>query len=227
MVATFGIKTALAIGALALSSQPAFAHNESTDLDTDLQRALDEAEAASPLGAEDKEFRALFASWRALDQDSKAVGAVSIPSRMPVDHIRLTSDFGLRNHPISGRRAAHKGVDLAGPIGTPIYATADGVVSMAQRYGGYGNYVQIEHGGEIQTRYGHMSALNVREHQKVKRGDLIGFMGSTGRSTGSHLHYEVRVNGDAVNPVPFMQGEEYLLAMQERYGEEAKGGPED
>jgi murein DD-endopeptidase MepM/ murein hydrolase activator NlpD len=99
----------------------------------------------------------------------------------------------------------HAGIDLAGPYGTPIYATADGIVNRAEyNNGGYGNLVEINHGQGILTRYGHLSRYVARAGQRIRRGELIGYMGSTGRSTGSHLHYEVRINGQAVNPVPFI-----------------------
>lgn len=150
---------------------------------------------------------------------------VSIPSRVPVEGVRLTSDYGMRWHPVVGGRRAHKGIDLAGPVGTPIYATADGVVSKAEWFSSYGLYVSLEHGGELQTRYGHMSRLNVAAGQQVRKGDVIGFMGSTGRSTGSHLHYEVRIAGNAVNPIPYMQADSYRLAL-DTTGRGAKGGPE-
>ena len=138
---------------------------------------------------------------------------VSIPSRMPVNGVRLTSDYGMRWHPVVGGRRAHKGVDLAGPVGTPIHATADGVVSKAEWFSSYGLYVSLEHGGDLQTRYGHMSRLNVAAGQQVRKGDVIGFIGSTGRSTGPHLHYEVRIAGGAVNPIPYMQADDYRQAL--------------
>ena len=112
----------------------------------------------------------------------------------------------MRWHPVLGGRRPHKGVDLADPTGTPVHATADGVIGKAERFSGYGLYVQIEHGGDIETRYGHMSRLNVAAGQLVHKGDVIGFVGATGRATGPHLHYEVRVSGVAVNPMPYMQG---------------------
>ncbi|MES2987238.1 MAG: M23 family metallopeptidase [Pseudomonadota bacterium] len=118
----------------------------------------------------------------------------------------------------------HAGVDIPGAIGTPIYATADGVISHAGRQGGYGNLVQINHGRGIETRYGHLSKIIVSDNTRVKRGQLIGLMGSTGRSTGSHLHYEVRVDGKAVNPIPFLQTGEYLVQIQDRAAS-AVGGP--
>ena len=121
----------------------------------------------------------------------------------------------------------HAGIDLASPTGTPIYATADGVVDRAEWFGGYGNMVEIEHGKGIATRYGHMSRIAVRDGERVKRGDLIGYVGSTGRSTGSHLHYEVRIDGRAVNPMPFLQSANYVMAANEQAQDVALGGPED
>lgn len=155
-----------------------------------------------------------------------APSRVSIPSRMPVEGVRLTSDFGMRWHPVVGGRRAHKGVDLAGPIGTPVLATADGVISKAEWFSSYGLYVAIEHGGALQTRYGHMSRLNVAAGERVQKGDVIGFIGSTGRSTGPHLHYEVRVSGQAVNPVPYMQADQFRVAHGAAAARLGQGGPE-
>jgi murein DD-endopeptidase MepM/ murein hydrolase activator NlpD len=133
------------------------------------------------------------------------ISKVSIPSRIPVDGFRLTSEYGMRVHPVLGGRRAHKGIDLATPTGTPVHAPADGVVGKAEWFSSYGLYIQIEHGGELQTRYGHLSRLNVASGQFVHKGDVIGYVGTTGRSTGPHLHYEVRVAGVSVNPMPYMQ----------------------
>ena len=118
----------------------------------------------------------------------------------------------MRSDPFRGTAAMHAGVDIPGPLGTPIYATADGVVGRAERAGGYGNLVELEHGKGIQTRYGHLSKLLVEPNTRVTRGQLIGLMGSTGRSTGSHLHYEVRIDGRAVNPIPFLTSGDAMLA---------------
>lgn len=167
----------------------------------------------------DAEFSRLFNSWQALDNGSaiatapvRSNGSVAIPSLMPVDGVRFTSGFGMRSHPVLGGRRAHKGIDLAGATGTPIRASADGVVSRAEWFSSYGLYVQLEHGGAIETRYGHMSRLNVAPGQTVKKGDVIGYIGSTGRSTGPHLHYEVRVAGEAVDPTPYMREDQLDLA---------------
>jgi murein DD-endopeptidase MepM/ murein hydrolase activator NlpD len=181
-------------------------------------------EAADPAHASDPNFKALFMSWKQLD--SLEQGTIAIPSLEPVKGTRFTSGYGVRSDPFKGRAAMHAGVDLAGPIGTPIYATADGTVGRAEwNNGGYGNLVEIEHGRGIQTRYGHLSKFMVASGQKVKRGDLIALMGSTGRSTGSHLHYEVRIDGKAVNPIPFMQSSDYLQSVQRRVASVAVGGP--
>ncbi len=174
----------------------------------------------------DPRFRELFASWRQLEQLEQGVAA--IPSARPIrTEIAFTSGFGVRSDPFRGRAAMHGGIDLAGPIGTPIYATADGIVGRSEwNSGGYGNLVEINHGQGIQTRYGHLSRLIARPGQRVRRGDLVGLMGSTGRSTGSHLHYEVRIDGRAVNPIPFMQSTESLAALQRRLDAPvAVGGP--
>ena len=172
----------------------------------------------------DAQFRSLFLTWKKLDSLEQTV--ISIPSMQPVEHVQLTSTFGVRADPFRGTAAMHAGVDIPGSIGTPIYATADGVISRAGVAGGYGNMVEINHGRGIATRYGHMSKILVAENTRVHRGQIIGLMGSTGRSTGSHLHYEVRVDGKAVNPIPFLQSGEYLAAIQDRqHG--AVGGPSD
>lgn len=174
----------------------------------------------------DPRFRELFASWRRLDQLEDGVAA--IPSARPIrTSISFTSGFGVRSDPFRGRAAMHGGIDLAGPMGTPIYATADGIVQRAGwNNGGYGNLVEINHGQGIQTRYGHMSRVVAEAGQRVHRGDLIGYMGSTGRSTGSHLHYEVRIDGRAVNPIPFMQSTDTMVALQRRLDAPvAVGGP--
>lgn len=186
-------------------------------------------EAVEPLKSADPDFKKLFTSWKELDRIEQ--GAIAIPSAMPVSGTRFTSGYGVRSDPFRGRAAMHSGVDLAGPVGTKIYATADGVVERSQVVSGYGNLIELTHGHGIETRYGHLSKRLVGEGDRVKRGQLIGLMGSTGRSTGSHLHYEVRINGKAVNPIPFMQSNDYLIALQDRIaarsGKIAMGGPSE
>lgn len=114
---------------------------------------------------------------------------------------RVTSGFGRRFHPVLGSRRMHKGVDLSAADGSPIVAAADGRVTSAGWQGGYGNLVAIAHSDGVQTRYGHMSRLAARAGDPVRRGQVIGFVGSTGLSTGPHLHFEVTHNGKAVNPL--------------------------
>lgn len=210
---------AVAAAAALLGAAPAFANSSAN---ADIAAPLRAAQTAkqSALGNGDEQFRKLFSSWQSLDKApaftavsvttpapgfTAGTSKVSIPSRSPLQGFRLTSDYGMRTHPVLGGRRAHKGIDLASPTGTPVYAPADGMVGKAEWFSSYGLYIQVEHGGELQTRYGHLSRLNVAAGQFVKKGDLIGYVGSTGRSTGPHLHYEVRVAGEAVNPLPYMQ----------------------
>ncbi|WP_300972853.1 M23 family metallopeptidase [Sphingomonas sp. LHG3406-1] len=181
-----------------------------------------------PVTKSDPTFKALFNSWKKLD--SLQDGVIAVPSDKPVRTAEFTSSFGVRSDPFGRGAAMHAGIDLAGPVGTPIYATADGIVTEATfNSGGYGNLVKLDHGRGIETRYGHLSTYGVRAGDRVKRGQLIGRMGSTGRSTGSHLHYEVRIDGRAVNPVPFMRSTDYLVAIRNRNGHSmdqiAQGGP--
>ncbi len=162
----------------------------------------------------DAQFRSLVQSWKRLDSLEEA--SIAIPSMQPVAEMRLTSSFGVRSDPFRGSQAFHAGLDIPGPVGTPIYATADGIVSRSERAGAYGLLVEINHGKGIQTRYAHLSKMLVGANTRVRRGQLIGLMGSTGRSTGPHLHYEVRIDGRAVNPTPYIQAGDQLVAMQDR-----------
>ena len=174
----------------------------------------------------DQAFRTLFNSWKRLDAIGK--GVVAIPSAKPVAEYTYTSGYGVRSDPFRHSAAMHAGMDLAGPLGTPIFATADGTISFAGWMRGYGNLIEIAHGKAIETRYGHLSRILVKPNTPVKRGQLIALMGSTGRSTGSHLHYEIRLEGRAVNPAPFIQATDYVLAMQDRADSPiALGGPEE
>ena len=130
----------------------------------------------------------------------------SIPAIQPIakkDMSRVASGFGQRFHPILKINKMHKGLDFAAPTGTPIYATADGRVESAGSANGYGNMVKINHGNGFETLYGHMSKIKVRSGQRVKRGDIIGNVGNTGMSTGSHLHYEIHKNGEVINPLTY------------------------
>lgn len=134
------------------------------------------------------------------------IAAEKAPFANPVKNsFRFTSGFGPRRDPKTGGRRMHKGVDFAASTGTPIFATADGVVVHAGWSSGYGRLVKIQHEFGIETRYAHLSGLNVKVGQRVSRGDRIGGMGASGRVTGVHLHYEVRVGGTAVNPMIYIK----------------------
>ena len=134
------------------------------------------------------------------------IAAQKAPFANPVkDAFRFTSGFGPRRDPKTGGRRLHKGVDFAARSGTPIYATADGTVVHAGWSSGYGRPVKIQHQFGIETRYAHLSRMRVKVGQKVSRGQRIGDMGASGRVTGVHLHYEVRVGGKAVNPMIYIK----------------------
>jgi murein DD-endopeptidase MepM/ murein hydrolase activator NlpD len=134
------------------------------------------------------------------------IAAFKLPFAMPVkDSFRWTSGFGNRQDPKGYGTRMHEGTDMAGAYGTPIFATADGVVVHAGWDNGYGRLVKIKHDFGVETRYAHLSQIRVEVGQRVSRGDRIGDMGNSGRSTGTHLHYEVRLGGDAVNPMTFIK----------------------
>lgn len=199
-------------GIACLFAAPAMANSAAS---ADIAAPLRAAEAAKngAVDAQDGEFRQLFANWQALDTGAAPqkirTASVSIPTLAPILSDRaMSSGFGMRVHPVLGGLRAHKGIDMPAPTGTPIRASADGTVGKADWFGGYGLYVQLEHGAGMETRYGHMSRIAVAEGQTVHKGDVIGYVGSTGRSTGSHLHYEVRIAGEAVNPIPYLQAGE-------------------
>ncbi|MEO7794636.1 MAG: M23 family metallopeptidase [Thermoanaerobaculia bacterium] len=127
----------------------------------------------------------------------------STPSIAPVRGI-YTSAFGFRRDPITGQRAYHSGVDISAPPGKPVKASADGVVTKTEQYGGLGRAVFVAHGFGVTTIYGHLSRINVTPGQRVERGAIVGLVGNSGRSTGYHLHYEVQVNGQATNPLAYI-----------------------
>lgn len=122
-----------------------------------------------------------------------------------VAQTRVTSNFGYRKDPFHGGQKFHAGMDFGAKAGTPVYATGDGYIKRARWAGGYGNLIEIEHGFGYQTRFGHLSKILVSEGQFVRRGELVGLVGSTGRSTAPHLHYEVRINGAPTQPADHMQ----------------------
>ncbi|HZD90663.1 MAG TPA: M23 family metallopeptidase, partial [Pseudolabrys sp.] len=130
----------------------------------------------------------------------------TLPVRKPLPgELEVTSGFGARSDPFLGSPAFHPGLDLRGEIGEPVHATADGTVARAGWDGGYGNMVEIENGHGMVTRFGHLSKILVKDGQKIHSGQVIGLIGSTGRSTGPHLHYETRIDGKAVDPEKFLR----------------------
>lgn len=139
---------------------------------------------------------------RVLQDDQLAREAT--PSIRPIQNGYLSSRYGRRIDPFTGRPAFHRGVDFSAPLGTPVHATADGVVVRASRRGRMGKMVELDHGNGLHTRYGHLNGFTVHKGQRIHRGDLIGYVGNTGRSTGPHVHYEVVENGQTENPFLFI-----------------------
>lgn len=159
--------------------------------------------------------------------DSNKARAAHTPAIQPVPEKFLrtmASGYGVRRDPVYGTMKFHEGMDFSAPVGTPVYATADGVVKSSSWQSAYGNMVEIDHGFNYLTRYAHLSKLIARPGQHVKRGDLIGLVGNTGKSTGPHLHYEVRYRGAPQNPVNFyfydLSPEQYeeIIALAENAG---------
>ena len=135
----------------------------------------------------------------------------SVPLRKPLlGEVELSSGFGVRSDPFTRSPAMHTGLDLQAESGEPVRATANGTVTAAGWSGGYGKVVDIDHGHGFSTRYGHLSAISVQVGQSVKSGQIVGKVGSTGRSTGPHLHYETRVAGEAVDPQKFLRAGQKL-----------------
>jgi murein DD-endopeptidase MepM/ murein hydrolase activator NlpD len=160
----------------------------------------------------DPRFLKLAAALGRMDAMERALAA--IPTAMPAASMMMSSGFGYRSDPFTGGGAMHAGLDFKGPVGTPILAAAKGTVVLAGFNGGYGKTIEIRHANGLVTRYAHLSGLNVRRGQMVERGVQIGRMGSTGRSTGSHLHFEVRLNGQAINPRKFLEANPDVLKVQ-------------
>lgn len=171
-------------------------------------------------------FEALFDTRSPVDQRFEALGRAlarmdamerglaGIPSSKPVPTSPITSSFGYRRDPFNGRAAMHSGIDFKGSTGQAILSAAQGKVSFAGRKSGYGNCIEVSHGNGLVTRYAHLSSIGVRPGQAVDKGDRLGGMGSTGRSTGTHLHFEVRLNGRAINPRPFLEANSDVLKVQ-------------
>jgi len=134
--------------------------------------------------------------------DENGKGMTKSLMKTPINGARLSSSYGMRKHPILGYNKMHKGVDFAAPTGTPIFAAGNGIVEYVGRNGGYGKYIRIRHDGTYKTAYAHLNSYKkgIGNGVRVKQGDIIGYVGSTGRSTGPHLHYEIIVNGQQINP---------------------------
>ena len=143
--------------------------------------------------------------------DALERGLDGIPQVLPASLSMISSGFGYRSDPFTGEAALHSGLDFRGPVGSPIYAAANGTISFMGVKNGYGNVVEISHGNGLVTRYAHMSAFRARLGQIVEAGNVIGAIGSTGRSTGPHLHFEVLIDGRAVNPRPFLEAAPHVL----------------
>lgn len=141
-----------------------------------------------------------------------------IPQVVPASVENITSGFGYRRDPFNGHAAMHSGIDFKGEVGSPIFAAAEGRVTFAGWKAGYGQAIEITHGNGMLTRYAHLSRIGVRVGQEVAAGDTIGGLGSTGRSTGPHLHFEVRINDRAVNPRPFLEAAPHVLKEVRRAG---------
>lgn len=143
---------------------------------------------------------------------SRANSLVRLPAEKPVSYVypvmspRLTSSFGRRIHPIKRFSRQHRGIDLAAPVGSPIRAIASGTVVFADPYGGYGKLIVIKHGGKLTSHYAHCSSVKVRTGERVRAGQIIGTVGSSGHSTGPHLHLELRIDGQAQDPEKFIPG---------------------
>jgi murein DD-endopeptidase MepM/ murein hydrolase activator NlpD len=167
----------------------------------------------------DPRFTRLADSLGKMNAMERALAA--IPTSMPAAVMLMSSGFGYRHDPFTGAGAMHAGLDFKGPIGTPILAAADGKVTSAGVQSGYGNCIEITHANGLVTRYAHLSGFNVSLGQQVKRGIQIARMGSTGRSTGSHLHFEVRLNGQAINPRKFLEANPDVLEVQAVAGNRA------
>lgn len=150
-------------------------------------------------GGNDPAFRSRMMGWSAPAREPRApaLRRRATGGELP----RLSSRFGYRGDPIHGGRGMHAGIDIPGPLGSEVRAAETGTIRFAGPAGGYGNMVEIAHAGGITTRYGHLSRLLVRPGTWVEQGEVIGLMGSTGRSTGSHLHFEVRRHGQATDPL--------------------------
>lgn len=172
--------------------------------------------------ARDGQFAGLSDALNRLDLLENSL--LAIPSGRPTNVVMLSSGFGYRRDPFNGHGAFHAGLDFRGAYGQPILAAANGKVTYVGQRSGYGNVVEVTHGHGMMTRYAHLSGFNAKVGQKVSRGERIARMGSTGRSTGTHLHFEVRMNGQPINPRRFLEAKADVLEVQkiatQRFGPE-------
>jgi len=165
-------------------------------------------------GGSSVQFRSRMMEWGHGDEAAPAAGMPQSAPRPP-DRVvipRLSSAFGARRDPLDGRTRRHSGVDMPAPRGSPVLAAAPGAVRRAASAGGYGQMVEIDHGYGLRTRYAHLSRMLVSPGERVETGQVIALVGSTGRSTGNHLHFEVRQNGMAVDPIGFLGGRAWAPA---------------
>ncbi|OMG56659.1 peptidase M23 [Azonexus hydrophilus] len=176
---------------------------------TELQQEIERLAAAVDRRADDLAFM----EFKLLE---KRVEERLMPTTLPVKNAVFGSGFGYRNDPFAGLRSRHDGLDFSAPTGTPVVAAADGVVLTASWHPEFGNMIDIDHGDGLQSRYAHLSQLDVAESKIVRRGEKIGAVGSTGRSTGPHLHFEVRMFGVPQNPAAFLKRGEDFAGLQRR-----------
>ena len=165
--------------------------------------------ATSADGSLDPRFQRLGVSLARMDALERSLAG--IPQVLPASLEFISSGFGYRSDPFTRSAAFHAGLDFRGPRGAPIYSAAKGVVTFAGVRQGYGKCVEVDHGNGLMTRYAHMSRFRTRVGEQVAAGDVIGAIGNTGRSTGPHLHFEVRINGRPVNPRPFLEAAPHVL----------------
>ncbi|MBS1191490.1 MAG: metalloendopeptidase-like rane protein [Rhodocyclaceae bacterium] len=183
--------------------------------------------AATPLSTEELQ-REIERLSRVVDSKADELAALEtrllekrvrdrlLPTTLPVKEAFIGSGFGYRSDPFNGTRALHEGLDFNAEAGTPVYAAAAGAVAVAERHPEFGNMIDIDHGDGLVSRYAHLSQLLVKPGQIVRRGDPIGAVGSTGRSTGAHLHFEVRMLGVAQNPTQFLKRGDEFASLKKR-----------
>jgi murein DD-endopeptidase MepM/ murein hydrolase activator NlpD len=198
--------------ARAMQKLPAVVKSRATGGAAAINAAVSEVSKSIPLNSPEDTFGVLRDLLRGLETRLSSVRrvverrealAAATPSIWPA-HGWLTGTFGGRSDPFTGEPGFHQGLDISTEKGQPVYATADGVVESAGYNGDYGNMIQIRHEFDLKTRYGHLSGFAATVGQSVKRGDVIGYVGSTGRSTGAHLHYEILANGQLINPLQLL-----------------------